>query len=266
MRHVLVLAAALLAAPLQGQSLADRIAAVGSGTVRLQFASREGVCGNGRGNISISRDSDRGITTGSSSESSTGGSRAREWEDECERGPVRLAVDVTARTVTDVRAYVGGRWRGEANLDLGEVSAAEASRWLVQLAATGAEKPAKGAIFPAMIADAPDPWERLLAIAKDEGRPRGVRSSATFWVAQVAEAAATRGLQEIVESDGDREVRKQAVFALSQRPKDESVPALIRLARTSRDPEIRRTAVFWLGQSRDDRALRYFEEVLLARR
>jgi HEAT repeat protein len=58
-------------------------------------------------------------------------------------------------------------------------------------------------------------------------------------------------------------VRKSAIFSLSQRPKDESVPALIRIARTHRDPELRRNAIFWLGQSRDDRAIRYFEEVLL---
>lgn len=252
----------LLALPVpvlvQAQSLAARVTAVGEGTVRMTFPSRDGVCGNGRGNISV-RDAGERRTAVAASEN---GSRAREWEDECEPGPVRLAVDVRERAVTGLRAYVGGRWRGEATADLGEVSAAEASRWLVTIAQTAEAKTAQAAVFPAVIAAAPDPWRQLLDIARDESRPRDVRTSATFWVAQSAEGAATRGLQEIVDADGDREVRKQAVFALSQRPKDESVPALIRVARTHRDAEIRRTAIFWLGQSRDPRALRYFEDVL----
>lgn len=251
----------LLALPLavgQTQSLASRVAAVGSGTVRLTFASAEGVCGNGRGNISIRRGDGRATSQGTFTRG-----RRDEWEDECEPGPVRLALDVARGEVTDVRAYVGGRWRGSADLDLGEVPAAEASAWLVRLAATADSKPAKGAIFPAMLADATDPWRALIAIARDADRPRDVRSSALFWVGQTVEEAATRGLEEVVEADGDREVRKSAIFSLSQRPKDESVPALIRIARTHRDPELRRNAIFWLGQSRDDRAIRYFEEVLL---
>lgn len=261
MRTALFGLAMLCTLPLQAQSLAERVAAVGTGTVRMQFASREGVCGNGRGNISIRHDGGRRTAMAASEN----GYLTREWEDECEPGPVRLAVDVRARTITEIRAYVGGRWRSDADLDLGDVDAAQASRWLLTVAERADAKTATAAIFPAMIAAAPDPWREMLAIAKDESRPREVRSSATFWVAQSAEQAATRGLQEIVEADGDREVRKQAVFALSQRPKDESVPALIRLARNHRDPEIRRTAVFWLGQSRDARALQYFEDVLLSR-
>jgi HEAT repeat protein len=85
-------------------------------------------------------------------------------------------------------------------------------------------------------------------------------------VAHAAEQEAVKGLEEIVEDEGDREVRKSAIFAISRRPADESVPTLIRVARTHRDPEIRKSAIFWLGQSKDPRALRYFEEVLLGER
>lgn len=253
----------LLALPVAvtgAQTLATRITGVGTGTVRLQFASQPGVCGNGRGNITVQRPDGRSTYQGNSIRSGRD-----EWADDCESGPVRLAVDVSRGTVTDVRAYVGGRWVGSAERDLGDVTAAEASAYLVELAATADSKPAKSAIFPAMLADAPNPWRALLAIAKDADRPRDVRNSAMFWVGQAAEEAATRGLEEVIESPGDKEVRKSAVFSLAQRPKDESVPALIRLARSHRDPEIRRTAIFWLGQSRDDRAIKYFEEVLLGR-
>lgn len=247
----LLLASVLVPASVTAQqSLEQRITSVGTGTVRLSYAAKEGVCGNGQGgNISIRRRDDQ---------------RSREWEDDCEPGPVRLALDVTDRRVTRVRAYVGGRWRGEATRDLGEVPAAEASVFLVRLASTGEERAAKDAIFPALMADAPSPDRELLAIAKDDDRPREVRTSAMFWIAQSAGERVSEGLQELT-NDPDRQVRESAVFSLSQRPNDESVPALIRLARTHRDPGIRRNAVFWLGQKRDPRALAYFEEVLLGR-
>lgn len=247
------------AAGAQGSArdLAGRVSEVRSGTVRFEFASADGVCGNGRGNISIRREG--------APMTATGGTRSREWEDECEPGPVRVALDVMRGEVTALRSYVGGRWRGTADRDLGTVTPAEASAYLLTLAETANERVAKDALFPATIAQGVAPWAQLLRIAKDERRPREVRSSAIFWVGQGAAEAATKGLQEIVEADGDREVRKSAVFALSQRPKDESVPALIRIARAHRDPEIRRSAIFWLGQSRDARAVAYFEEVLLPR-
>lgn len=262
-RHPMMVAAAILAAavvaasPADAQSLADRIAAVGNGTVRLSFAAQEGVCGNGRGSVSIQGDESRARTTRS---------RRNEWSDDCESGPVRVALDVSRRRVTDVRTYVGGDWRGSADLDLGMVDATEASRYFVQLAATGASKPAGDAVLLSVLADAPDPWRELLDIAKDDDRPSSVRRNATFWVSQAAGEAATAGLVAIVDADDeDREVRKSAVFAISQRPANESVPALIRVARENRDPEIRKNAIFWLGQSRDGRAIAYFEEVLLKR-
>jgi hypothetical protein len=239
------------------QSLRSRVEAVRSGSVRFEFPAADGVCGNGRSNISIRRGSVR---------LSGGSYREREWEDECEPGPVRIALDVARGEVTEVRAYVGGRWRGMATADLGEVSAADASEYLLALAESGSEDVAKEAIFPAILGEGVQPWPRLLRIAKDTRRPREVRNSAVFWVGQGAAEAATKGLQELVDDpDGDREVRKSAVFALSQRPKDESVPALLRIAKAHRDPEMRRSAIFWLGQSNDPRALAYFEELLVSK-
>lgn len=247
----------LVASTVEAQSLRARLAEVRSGSVRFAFPAADGVCGNGRGNISIRRGSGR-MTTGTV--------RSREWEDECEPGPVRIALDLSRGEVTDVRAYVGGRWRGAATADLGEVPAAEATEYLLALAESAPERVAKEAIFPAMLGAGVEPWERLLRIAKDERRPREVRSAAVFWVGQGAAEAATKGLQELVDdADGDREVRKSAIFALSQRPKDESVPALLRIAKAHRDPEMRRSAIFWLGQSNDARALAYFEELLVSR-
>ncbi len=249
---------ALLCAPLSvsslgAQSLDARVAAVRNGTVRLQFAADSGVCGNGRGNISVR----------SSSETARAG-RAYEWEDECEPGPVRLALDLRDGRVTALRSYVGGRWRGDADLDLGDVPSAQATEFLMTLARSADARVARDAVFPAVIAAGPSPDASLLAIAKDAERPSEVRTAATFWVAQSAGDRVSAGLRELVD-DPERDVRESAVFAISQRPNDESVPALIRLARTHRDPQIRRRAVFWLGQKRDARVVAYFEEVLLGR-
>lgn len=239
------------------RAIAQRVAEVRSGTVWMSFAAMPGTCGNGRGGITVR-------TGGRNSFFGSGNLASKEWEDECEPGPVRVSLDVSRGTVMALRTYVGGRWRGSAALDLGTVPPVAATDYLLGLAERGEGRPAKDAIFPASIAEGAVVWPRLLTLAKDTDRPREVRESALFWVGQAAGDAVTAGLQEIVDDpSGDREVRKSAIFSLSQRPKDESVPALIRIARTHKDPELRRTAVFWLGQSNDPRAIGFFEEVLL---
>jgi hypothetical protein len=51
-RTILALAAALgLSAPAAAQTLSQRVACAPDGTVRLSYAARPGVCGNGAGNI-----------------------------------------------------------------------------------------------------------------------------------------------------------------------------------------------------------------------
>lgn len=257
-RALLLVAPALVgSASIAAQSIAARIGAVRAGTVWMTYASAPGVCGNGRGNISVRGDRSLGYHEG-------GDRAAREWEDACEAGPVRVSLDLDQGRIVSLRTYVGGRWRGAPTLDLGTVPPAEATDFLLGIAERGEGRPAKDAIFPASIAEGAVIWPRLLKLAKDTARPRDVRESAVFWVSQAAGEAATSGLQAMVDDPvGDREVRKSAVFAISQRPKDESVPALLRIARTHKDPELRRNAIFWLGQSKDPRAISYFEEVLL---
>lgn len=259
-RHVLMLLVSLVGVTsgLDAQDISRRVAETRNGTVRFTYASMEDVCGNGRNGITVRRGTNthRVVTNMSI--------RDNEWEFECEPGPVRIVLDRRNGRVVAVRSYVGGRWRGTADVDLGTVSAVEASDYLLGLVESADEAVAKDALFPATIAEGVTVWPRLLRIAKDARRPREVRSSALFWVSQAAGEEATKGLRELVdEPTGDREVRKSAVFALSQRPKDESVPALIKIAKTHRDAEMRKTAIFWLGQSGDARAIAYFEDVLL---
>jgi hypothetical protein len=240
-----VVAAFLLPAALSAQTLSQRVAALGEGTIRLSFAARAGVCGNGRNNISVAESSD-------------------EWESDCERGPVRVSLRVRGGTVAGANTYVGGRWRSTSPppTDLGVVPAARAAAELLDLAErTSAD--GEELITAATLADSVVVWPRLIAIARRTSLPVDIRSHAVFWLGQAAGAAATRGLDSIAgDGRGDLEIRKQAVFALSQRPKDEGVPVLIRIARTSPYAEIRKSALFWLGQADDPRALALFEELL----
>jgi hypothetical protein len=243
----LLLAAALLV-PGTGsaQSLEQRVLATKNGTVRLSYATKPGVCGNG----------DRGVSMRSG--------RQDDWEAPCEEGPARVTLHMADGEVADVTTRVAGRWLPKEGVtELGTVPARDAAQLFLRLARRDSPG-AEDAIFPAMIADStPDLWRELVAIARTPALRTDVRKSALFWVGQEAAAAATRDLADVVGDDAiEREVRESAVFALSQRPKDEAVPALLQVARTSRDPKLRKSAIFWLGQTDDERALAFFEDVL----
>lgn len=257
---VAVVMASFIPRPGKAQSLARRINDAPDGKIRFEFAARQDLCGTGGyishgGNNRMSWDSDYSDDV--------------EYSEDCLRGPVRIVITKSGNQIQKIRTYMGGRWRptNERTTTLGVISAREATDYLLSLAnSSSTTKIGSEAIFPTTLADSVEVWPALLRIARDDGRPNGVRTQAVFWVGQMAGDKITGSLSDVVgESSVDREVRKQAVFALSQRPKTDGVPALIQIARTNRDPEIRKTALFWLGQSRDPRALGLFEEILSRR-
>jgi hypothetical protein len=247
-RRIVILGALLLLpAALEAQTLAERAAALGEGTLRLSFAARAGVCGNGGHSITIVSDDERG-----------------EWENDCAPGPVRVSLRVRGGKVADAHAYVGGRWRPAEGrtTDLGTVPARQAAADLLALA-EASRIDAEELVTAATLADSAIVWPALLRLARRTDVPMETRRQAVFWLGQAAGEAATRGLDSLAaDSGGELEVRKQAVFALSQRPADEGVPALIRIARTNPHAELRKSALFWLGQSEDPRAIALFEEIL----
>lgn len=257
--RLLILTGLALLAPqsAEAQSLADRILAGRNGTVRLTYASRPGVCGDGETYI---RDLERGGDHYISFEG-RGGRRPRGV---CDEGPARVAISLFDGSIRRVRVYVGGEWPAPAGgdvRDLGVVSAASAVDAFLTLAER--ERRGEEVIFAATIADSVAVWPRLLRLARNERVSRDARKGAVFWLSQAAGDSATAGLSELVEDEsGDRDVREHAVFALSQLDDDRGVPALIRAAKTNPDPRIRRKAIFWLGQSEDPRALALFEELL----
>ncbi|HET7024646.1 MAG TPA: HEAT repeat domain-containing protein [Gemmatimonadales bacterium] len=227
--------------PLAAQTLAERVAKIHDGTVRLEFRARPGVCGNGR-SINTGNDDDDGCPCG---------------------GTVRVALTLSGGTVTGIETRVGGQWATGTAEDLGQVGAAQAADYFLGVAERVSGAAGKRAILPAALADSAVTWPRLLGIARNERLDRDRRREATFWVGQAAESAATKGLDTLATDEtGDREVREAAVFALSQRPRDEGIPILVHIATTNRDPDIRKKALFWLGQSDDPRALAVFEKIL----
>ena len=237
----------LLPSALSAQGVAERVASLAGGTIRVSFAARTGVCSGGG----------RGITI-------TDHDGSAEWDPDCTPGPVRVSLRVADGRVTSAHTYVAGHWRAApaGTIDLGTVPAARAAADLLTLAETRSSA-AGDLITAAALADSATVWPALLRIARRRDLPAETRRQAVFWLGQSAASAAARGLDSLAADGGtDLEVRKQAIFALSQRPPDEGVPALIRIARTSPHPELRKSALFWLGQSEDPRAITLFEEIL----
>lgn len=245
MRHAMLAAALLVPGLLRAQGVAERVRSAPDGWIRMSYAVRAGVCGNGT-NISMSDDDDS------------------QWKSDCEHGPARVSFLKQGTAISQMKIRVGGSWRTDAPAatDLGTVPARSASDYLLDLAASGSSA-GDEAVLGAQLADSVVTWPRLLELARKRDLPRKTRQSALFWVGQAAGDKVVKAMGEIAaDASEDREMRSAAVFGLSRRPPDEGVPALIKLSSTDRDPEIRRQAMFWLAQSKDPRALAWFEKVL----
>jgi hypothetical protein len=259
-RGACIVALCSVAGILPGQTgpLASRVGAAPDGDVRMSFASRPDICGEGNS-----------IMTGSHDHTvwnSNSYSADVEWDNDCEHGPVRLVLKVRDHTPFALHAYVGGHWRTPRDdmhvTDLGTVSASEAAKYLIDLARHLPSSPGSEAIFPATLADSASVWPSLAAIARDSSSPPRTRKQAVFWLGQAA-GNATASLDSLARDQHvDESVREQAVFALSQRPHDEGVPALIQIATSNSDPALRKKALFWLGESGDPRAIDVFEKIL----
>jgi hypothetical protein len=239
--------------PLEAQSLASRIAAVEDGAVTFHYAPRPGVCGDGESFIRTGRSSYHGSF-----------STKRKMEP-CVFGPVQVRLTLDDGAVHHVEAWVGPL-RSRGARDLGEVSAPEAARYLMTIAAQGRSKASAKAIFPAVLADSVTIWPELLTIARDT-RARATRQDALFWLSRFASGAvAGRPNNPFAEDEEpeseDEDLKKHAVFVLSQLPRDEGIPQLLEVARSNRNWRVRSQALFWLGQSGDPRAIDLFESVL----
>lgn len=250
------LVALAVAAAAGGSDIENAVKELGDGTVRITFAARDGVCGDGGSAISFDGGNSWHVHKWHDDE----------WERDCEEGPVRVSIRVRDGEVVRMKTRVGGSWRsaGEGVVDLGEVSPQDAADLLLDIAEHSRRSVAEDAILPAILARDVVAWPRILEIARNDDRPEDVREVAVFWLGQLAGEKASEGLVSIVEDDDvDMEVREAAVFALSPGHGRKSADFLMKIGRTNRHPELRKSAMFWLAQSDDPEVLDFFEEILL---
>jgi HEAT repeat protein len=244
-----------IAAPLQAQSLASRIAAVEDGAVTFHYAPRPGVCGDGESFIRTGRSSYHGSFS------------SKRPMEPCIFGPVQVRLMLEDGDVQRLETWVGPL-RSRGARDLGEVSAPEAARYLMTLAERGTSKASGKAIFPAVLADSVTIWPALFPIARDtDRRSRASRQDALFWLSRFASGAVAGRpnnpfAEDEAEESAEDDLKTHAVFVLSQLPRDEGIPQLLEVARSNRSWRVRSQALFWLGQSGDPRAIDLFESVL----
>ena len=251
--------ASVAAAPLQAQSIAQRVRAMGTGVAELHYTARPGTCGDGRDSFSFGSGMHFGVWYGRSSDGMTMS---------CVPGPARVRLRVEGGTITSLRVSVGpARQSEERPTELGAVSSREAATFFLALADSADGNVAQRAMDAAVLADSASVWPQLLTIASDTAHAsRSARKHATFWAGQFAAAKLAGHADDLAAAadDGDDrdDARGQAVFALSQLRGHAGVEPLLQVARTNRDPFVRRKAIFWLGESGDPRAIALFREIL----
>jgi HEAT repeat protein len=210
--------------PAQGTDLARRVASAPDGLVKMTYAARDGVCGDGRSFIAEATSAARGYEVwfldGMSMSSVSGDIGAR-----CASGPVRLLLVVRDRRVVAVQPFVGPSSPAteRASTDLGTVAVADVSRYLLGLAAQGREEIGRNAILAATIADSVRIAQPLAAIATNKTLAPSVRESALRWVGRTAardgDREAMRVPRTIAEDGDDRvEVRERAIRVIGDEP------------------------------------------------
>ena len=242
MRIIALVAAGMMVATgsLEAQSVANRIAAVRDGKVRMTFASRDDICGFGNG-----------ISTKSESRHNTW-SRERnadvEYDVDCSEGPARIVIEMDGGQPVQLRAYVGGRWRPASNVtDLGAVGVREATTWLLNVAGNGSRKVASSAIFATTLADSVDVAKSLYQFARNESRPQDARESAVFWMSQFD--GSPDYLRDLYAGAGNHGLKDKVIFAMSQRRDASAEKWLLDLVADKSEPlEMRKKALFWAGQ------------------
>jgi HEAT repeat protein len=242
-----VVLAALAAAPqVHAQSLPERVSAVKDGAVRMTFAARPDVCGDGGDVLALGR-----LITVYGTMQGHGSSNAN-----CTFGPANILITRRDGETTSIRTYIGAPRRGVDATDVGSVSAREASSYFLGLVPSLNRRAASSAIAAAAVADSVDIWRQLLDIARADAVPSEVRSSALYWMSGVAPADAVQPLTRLARSGSEtRSLREGVVMALAQLRDGAGVPALIEMAgRDDAEHWLRERAIFWLGNTESDRA------------
>lgn len=140
---------------------------------------------------------------------------------------------------------------------LTDVRPAESVAYLAALAENRSE-----ALSALAVHAAPEAVQKLQDFARN-GKTAHMRGRALVLLGKAAPFAVSEPLiRDAIDNARETEVKRQAVAALAQVPRGEGIPLLLQLARTSRNPAVQKAAMQWLGRSRDERAVKFFEEVL----
>lgn len=236
------------------QTLAQRVARAPGGRVQFSFATRDGVCGDGRSYIHLA----------SASSNQVYGSFNDVSSEPCVRGPARVVLDRADHQVVGLRVFVGPP-ANDGAADLGTVGAGDASAYLLQLADTAQGAVSRDAIMPAMLADSVDNQPALVALARDRSRSRETRRSAIAWLGRAAtvDASLPTTLVSIATDDDDNQsVRQQALSTLARLPAGGGMASLITLANDAQGGWVARTALSVISSSGDPRARDYLRGVV----
>jgi HEAT repeat protein len=256
---LLAMAAATMAstAGAQDGALARRIADAPAGDVRLEYATRDGTCGDGRGMVGMGR-----MFHGSNVEG------MGTWHnDNCVPGDARVTIVRRDGLVTEVRTAIGGHWSSQATGTLlGRVSAPEAASYFLSLAEGAENRAGRSALWAAAIADSAPVARRFLALGMKDGVSWNTRRTAMQLAGATGDATIVPELERIARSgagdDGTRRkkdegnVANAAAAALSVIPQDAGIDALVRLATDAPSPGVRKTAVFHAANTGDPRGVR----------
>ena len=263
-----LVSSAFFAPPPQGD-LARRIGAAPDGIVKMTYASRDGICGDGRTFIAEGPNATRGFDVWFMDGMSMSGLDS-DIGARCTRSPVRLLLVVRDHRVIDVQPFVGPTSAASerAGTELGTVPVADVARYLLDLASRGREDAARKAILAASIADSVRIAQPLASMARNKSLASSVRESALKWVGRVAaregDRDATHVARAILEDRDDQlDVRERAVRVIGEEPDG---PAYLRSKyATLQETELRERAVRMIGESGTKADLDFIRSVALDR-
>jgi HEAT repeat protein len=238
-------------------TLRTRIEGGGDGRVQFRFAARNDVCGLGQS-----------IQVGRSYSVSAGAGFGDGFDRTCRRGPVVVRITRTGGQVVGVEVEIAPESSPEGVNDLGSVRSQEASEYLLDLAERAEGRPAREAIFPAVLADSATVWPGLLALSRNRELSRSVRQSALSWLGReldrISAEDGRRVSAALVTLASDPEetsaVRQQAVSLLARNQRAD-LGALTRMA-TGSDPWLRDAAIQAMATSGDPRARDFLRAAL----
>ena len=183
--------------------------------------------------------------------------------EQCMAGPVRVVADLADRNVIALRTYVGGTTPvidpGVANL--GTVTAADATDYLLGVASRADGRVGRDAIFAALIADGVDLTPKLLDIGRDQNRPLETRRAALSGLARSDARQLDKigaALVQIATNENDAQgVRTAALSVLSRLDHGAGIQPLVQLANGNITSWVGRESMTVLARSGDPRARQF---------